>query len=594
MVKRKKGKLLWEIYPSYLIIICICIIAGSIYSLTSLKGFFYSQVKDSLEEKTLLFVPSVKSLIKNGASGSVIDTVCVNSGARAKVRFTIIDHKGLVVGDTEEDPANLENHKNRPEIRAALSGKMGSRIRFSDTLDQDMMYVAYPVYINNNIVAAVRTSVSLEHINHELWKINKGILIGGIIAALIAAGISFFFSLKITRPIVDMKKGAKNFAEGKLDSRMYIPEMEELGDLARALNSMAEELNDKLRTESINRNELETVFLSMREGVLALDMEERVIRLNQSALDMFSMEITDIRDKKVYELVRDSELYRFIQEAVKTEKHISSDLKYGSENERILNAQSSPLKDENFKRIGTLFVIQDVTKIRHLENMRKDFVANVSHELKTPMTAIKGFVETIRESENIEQEKLDRFFSIIDKNVDRLINIINDLLDLSWIEKNEESEFIKFREENLLKVAESAVKICEPAAIEKDIRIDMDINEKISVNMNRVLFENALTNLIDNALKYSDREKEIRVFAKDTEDEVILSVKDNGIGIPSFEQQRIFERFYRVDKGRSRKMGGTGLGLSIVKHVVNIHKGRVELESTPGTGSCFTIIIPKV
>jgi two-component system phosphate regulon sensor histidine kinase PhoR len=225
--------------------------------------------------------------------------------------------------------------------------------------------------------------------------------------------------------------------------------------------------------------------------------------------------------------------------------------------------------------------------------MRSDFVANVSHELKTPMTAIKGFVETILESEDIEKEQLERFLSIINKNVDRLINIINDLLDLSWIEKNEESEIIKFRNEFLNETADSAIRVCEPSAINKNIEIQNLISPEIQISINKVLFENALTNLIDNAVKYSDNGKIIKISAKETSLEVLISVEDQGIGIPFGEHDRIFERFYRVDKGRSRKMGGTGLGLAIVKHVVNIHKGNIEISSIPGKGSCFTLKIPK-
>lgn len=225
--------------------------------------------------------------------------------------------------------------------------------------------------------------------------------------------------------------------------------------------------------------------------------------------------------------------------------------------------------------------------------MRRDFVANVSHELKTPMTAIKGFVETIRESGDIERERLDRFLSIIDKNVDRLINIINDLLDLSWIEKNEESEVIKFKEESLYELVDSAVKICEPSAINKNIEITASIDESMKISVNRVLFENAITNLIDNAVKYSDEGKKVKIMVKETSTDFVISVEDQGIGISSMEHQRIFERFYRVDKGRSRKMGGTGLGLAIVKHVMNIHKGSIELSSVPGKGSCFSLRVPK-
>ena len=593
MLHKNKKKLLWQIYPSYLIIIFICLAAGSFYAFTSLKSFFYSQVKASLFEKTDLFIPLLKDVLEDGFSVSEIDRLCVDAGQRANVRFTVIDRQGNVIGDTEEKPSEMENHRQRPEIRTAYSGKRGERIRFSDTIKEDMMYAAVPVYKKNEIVAVLRSSVPLTVINRELINTNWSLLIAGLVIAVISTLISFLFSLKITKPIIEMREGAEKFARGKLNTKLYIPEIEELEGIAATLNQMAEELNQRLKTESINRNELETVFFSMREGVLALDNEERIMRVNQSALDMLSMNIAEIRDKNVYELIRDSDLYKFLQEAVKTGDSLSSDLKYGRDMEKIFNVHSNPLKDENNERMGTLFVIQDVTKIRHLENMRRDFVANVSHELKTPMTAIKGFVETIRESGDIEKEKLERFFSIIDKNVDRLINIINDLLDLSWIEKNEESRNIRFRIEKISEIIDSVVKVCEAVALKRNIKITVSCDVDFELAVNRVLFENALTNLLDNAVKYSDDGKVVELKAWQTEDRVFISVADEGIGISSFEQQRVFERFYRVDKGRSRKMGGTGLGLSIVKHVMTIHRGSVEVQSTPGVGSCFKLAMPK-
>ncbi|MGE4519514.1 MAG: ATP-binding protein [Desulfobacteraceae bacterium] len=593
MNKNSKKKLFWQIYPSYLIVIIICTAIGSYYASSSIKTFFYSQVENSLYEKSELFIPVVKKELLNGASQEDLDALCVDAGKRAGLRFTIVDFKGKVLGDTEESPEKMENHRERPEIRAAYSGKKEANIRYSDTLKQKMLYAALPVYIEGNVAGVLRSSVSLESIGKELFMTNFKIGAAGVIIALLATFISFIFSLKITKPIVEMKNGAKDFSKGNLETKLFVPSSKELGELAETLNLMAEELNERLKTESRNRNELETVFSSMTEGVLALDTNERIMRLNQSALDIFSMQLQEIKNKNVYELVRDSELYKFIRDSVKTENHISSDLMYGKKKEKILNAHSSPLKDEKNKRIGTLFVIQDVTRIRQLENMRRDFVANVSHELKTPMTAIKGFVETIRESGDLEKERVDRFLSIIDKNVDRLINIINDLLDLSWIEKNEESEVIKFRQESVFEIVDSAVKICEPSAINKNIEIRAVIDPEVKISVNRVLFENALTNLIDNAVKYSDEGKTVKIMAKETSSDLLISVEDQGIGIPSMEHQRIFERFYRVDKGRSRKMGGTGLGLAIVKHVMNIHKGSIELSSVPGRGSCFSLRVPK-
>jgi len=588
-----KKKLFWQIYPSYAIIIILCVIAWSIYSFTSLKTFFYSQVRQSLIEKNQIILPFVQKLMINKAAQSVIDTACINYGGRANVRFTIINRDGVVLGDSNKNPANMENHKNRPEVRAAYADGVGSKIRFSSTLKEGMIYVAIPVFNkSHHPIGILRSSISLAFVDKKLWKINFGIVIAGIIISAIALFIALLFSFKITRPIIDIKKGAEKFAKGDLDSRLYVPEIDELAGLASTLNFMADELNKIFNNEIRQKNELEAVFSSMVEGVIAINENAKILRINQSALDMLGLPMERIRSKYVYEVVRNTELYSFIEKAIEKKMLFSSDLSYGKNREQILNVQSSPIKDEKGNITGNLFVLQDVTRIRYLENVRKDFVANVSHELKTPLTSIKGFTETIMERKNLERETIVKFFSIISKNIERMINIVDDLLDLAWLEKNKGKKSLIFKEEKLSSLIKDIKNICQPLADKKNIKIFTDCNPAITVKINRTIFENALSNLVENAIKYSEKDTRVDILIRREKGNVIISVKDMGIGISTFDQQRIFERFYRVDKGRSRKSGGTGLGLSIVKHIINIHNGRIEVESFQGKGSCFNIYLP--
>jgi two-component system phosphate regulon sensor histidine kinase PhoR len=389
-----------------------------------------------------------------------------------------------------------------------------------------------------------------------------------------------------------MKKGAEQFAVGDLSHRLLETNLEEMDGLADALNQMAAQLDDRIKTIMEQRNELEAVLSSMQEGVIAFDVDERIININQAAARIFQCEPADLLNRTVQEAIRNPEVQRFIRDALYTSENLESDITLYQEDERIIHAHSTSLFDSGGTSTGILVVLNDVTQLRQLENMRRDFAANVSHEIKTPLTAIKGFVETLHHNTVDSPEESQRFLDIITKHVDRLTAIIDDLMKLSRIEQQDEKQEIILKTEPIKRVIQRAIQTCQEKTKAKKINIDLECEEDISAKIDATMIEQAVFNLLDNAINYSHEQSVVKVSAYEKDKEIIINVQDHGIGISKEHLSRLFERFYRVDKARSRSLGGTGLGLAIVKHIAQAHGGRVSVESTPGQSSIFSLHLP--
>ena len=332
---------------------------------------------------------------------------------------------------------------------------------------------------------------------------------------------------------------------------------------------------------------------SMLEGVIAIDTEERIVSINQAAAQLFENEPRNCRGKSIQEIIRSPALQQFIRQALSNKNPSEEDITVFQNEERVIDVKSSPLLDANQHQIGSLVVFHDVTQLRRLENMRRDFVANVSHEIKTPLTAIKGFVETLQQGKVEKKQEKERFLGIIQKHVDRLNAIIEDLLALSRIEQEHESKEIEFEPVKIADVLQAAIQLCRRKADEKNIRIDLDFGKDTTAIFDPTLIEQAVVNLLDNAVKFSDPGSTIHLKSYRHDDHMVISVQDHGIGIAQKHLPRLFERFYRIDKARSRDMGGTGLGLAIVKHIAQAHGGHVAVESKLGEGSRFSIYLPQ-
>ncbi|MDX9818800.1 MAG: ATP-binding protein [Desulfococcus multivorans] len=586
--------LFWRIYPSYLVVILMALALVGLHTSAVMKRYYHEQMTLGLESRANLLRNSVLGRL-TPLDEAALDRLCKTAGRHADTRITVVLPSGRVVGDSEEIPARMDNHAGRPEISKAFRGSTGQSIRHSETLSTSMMYVAVPVERQGRTLAVIRTALPLDEIGRKIGGFQRTIFQAGLLVALMAAVIGYAVARRIARPIEEVRKGAERFAKGDFTYAIPPPKSKEMVMLVNTLTQMASELNDRIQTVDRQRGELEAVLSSMQEGVIAFNMDETLINANAAAAGMFNFKPSNAIGRSIQEVIRNPQLHRFVHDALGGKSDTEGEIRlYQEEAERILGTHSSPLRESNGKRIGTLIVFHDITRLRRLETVRREFAANVSHEIKTPLTAIKGFVETLLGGAVDDPEAARRFLRIIEKHADRLTAIIEDLMKLSEIEQKGRNRGIGLKREAMAPVIRNAVEVCRVRADEKKIAVEVDCDEAVVAEINAHFLEQAVVNLVDNALKYSGAGKAVRVRSRLIKDSVEIRIEDEGIGIPGSHLPRLFERFYRVDKSRSRKEGGTGLGLAIVKHIVQAHGGKIDVESTPGKGSTFIIRLPTV
>jgi len=587
----RKKRLLWQLFPLFLILIVVSVVAVTWYATSSFRHFSVQQTAEVLKTRGHLAAPHLIPAQKNQDYIEVQKT-CRELGELTGTRFTLIDLSGAVIADSEEDPVVMDNHGDRPEIMGALDSGFGQAIRYSYTLKQNMIYVALPIVDAGVVLGTLRLSLPITAIEETLDAVYRRVAWAGLAVALLTAIVSFFVSRRVSRPLEQMRRAAKRFAGGDLTHKIPESHILELGSLAASMNQMAEQLDDKMQTVVRQRNEQEAVLAGMTEGVLAIDSEARLITANRAAAEMFSLSPDRVHGRTLPEIIRHAALLEFVDNVLTSGESGEAEIILFEKGERYFQVHGTLLKDAGGEVIGALFVLNDITGLRRLETVRRDFVANVSHELKTPVTAVKGFVETLLDSAMDDPETARRFLEIISRQADRLQAIIDDLLSLSRLEQEADKAQISMAPTNLQPIIGAAIKACELTAAEKNVKIVLSCDEKLTARINAPLMEQAIINLIDNAVKYSDEGGEIKVLASATGKEIVIEVSDNGIGIAEEHLPRLFERFYRVDKARSRKMGGTGLGLAIVKHIIQIHGGYPGVVSEPGKGSTFSITLP--
>jgi two-component system phosphate regulon sensor histidine kinase PhoR len=584
-------RLLWQIYPAYLLIVVAALAVITVYLSQLLPEFYNNQVAADLQARARLIekqvLPKIKELDFKG-----IDQLVKVLGQSSSTRITVILPDGRVIADSDEDSEKMENHGDRPEIKDALEKGLGRYLRFSSTLGQEMMYLAVPIEEQGQILAVVRTAIPATAIHRELKKIYNRIFLSILIVAVIAAGFSLVISRNISRPIEQMRDTAQRFASGELDLRVPVPKQIELAELADSLNEMARQLHRRFETITKQRNESEAILSSMVEGVLAVDSSSHIVSVNQAAANFLDIDANKAQGRNVEEAIRNPDLQKYVQDILSEAVPGETDIVLSGPPERIIRLDGAGLTDSHGNRSGAVIVLSDMTRIRHLENLRRDFVANVSHELRTPITSIKGFVETLQDGAITEPKEAERFLRIIARHSDRLNAIVEDLLTLSSLEEGNEQRKIAFEKKPVRPILSSVIELSSVKAEEKNITVDLDCDKDIQAKMNAALLEQAVLNLVDNAVKYSEPLSRIQIKVKKENGMVTISVRDNGCGIAKKYQERIFERFYVVDKSRSRKLGGTGLGLAIVKHIAAVHGGKVTVESTFGRGSTFTVYVP--
>ncbi len=586
----KKRRLIWQIFPTYLLITILSLLVIGWYASRVLKDLYFHDISTHLTVQAQVIRHQIKiSLLDDDLDR--IKTLCKILGPEINTRVTVILPGGEVLGDSDENPEHMDNHGDRPEIREALAGRPGLNTRYSYTLSKEMLYAAVPVYSSNEVIAVVRVAIPLTAIDTVLKSVYSRIAMAGIIIVVIASGLSWWVSRRITRPLAELTEGARRFAKGDFKRRLPIPNSEEIGELAASMNQMSIELDSRIQSLVRQENQEAAILSSMIEGVLAVDPYERIILMNFAAGRMFDVQAAQVEGKNLPEAVRNIDLLEFVS-ATLTEGRSNEDSLFLDGGRTVLQARGTILKDADGNRIGAMVVLHDVTRIRQLEELRREFAANVSHELRTPITSIKGFVETLLQGALDNREEAERFLKVVAKHTDRLNAIIEDLLALSRIEQDEVRTDMVLEIKDIPPILEAAIESCQVSASQKNIRLLLQCCDVCPARINVPLIEQAVVNLIDNAIKYSPEGSQVEIEGVCTEEEIDIRVTDHGCGIPEGHLPRIFERFYRVDQARSRDLGGTGLGLAIVKHIALAHGGRISVKSTPGEGSVFLLSLP--
>lgn len=584
-------RLLWRVYVCFLVCIVAAVAVTTWYADTALRQFHEEQVAGDLLVRARVFANELAPLFP-GINQAEIDKRCKEFGRIAGTRETVVLPDGSVAGDSDDIPSRMENHKDRPEIATAMAGQTGKAVRFSDTSRRSMLYLAVPIINNGAIVGVVRSSVALSDMETVLGMVYMHIAYGGIAMAVLSALLAFYLSRRISRPLEEVGRVASRLAEGDLDARVAPGEGGEASTLARTLNQMASQLKERMESLARQGNEQRAVLSSMTEGVLAVDTHERILDLNQAAALLLDLVPGQARGRSIQEAVRNLDLQQFIRSTLAAGTSGEADIILHGEGERYLQLNGTILTAADGTKLGVLVVLNDVTRLKQLETVRRDFVANVSHELKTPITTLKGCVETLSENANVSREDHERFLGMMRRHVERLDAIVEDLLTLSRIEYDADRGRIPTKPQTVCDFLREAIQAFAGAAGAKSIAVVLECSGDLVAPINAQLLDHAVGNLIDNAIKYSEKGTKVVVSAARTGEHIEISVADQGPGIEKKHLDRIFERFYRVDSARSRGLGGTGLGLAIVKHAVIAHRGTVTVESTPGRGSVFKIRIP--
>ena len=482
-------------------------------------------------------------------------------------------------------------------VEEAAAGRIARSSRYDAAAGKRILVVAAPVGPTGQPAGIVRVTADTVDSDAELARSLRWLLLGFLAwaAAALAAGLAV--ANRLARPVADLSLAAARLADGDTSAPIPAAESAELSELADAITSLREQLVERGLTIGRQGSQQEAVLGSMIEGVLAIDARQRVVGINRAAAELLAVDSDRAIRRPLQEVVRNPDLRRFALRAIDCREPVEDDLLLRGARDRTIRLRGTALRDLSGEG-GAVIVLNDVTAMQRLENVRRDFVANVSHELKTPIASIKGFVETLLDGAGDDPADQRRFLSIIARQADRLASIIEDLLALSRIEQSEGTGNLP-RESVLIADLLSAVTVdCLPRAGDRSIQLDVSCDPHIEAEINAPLLEQALINLVDNAIKYSDPGRTVWItVGVETEatgrgPAVVITVRDEGCGIEAEHLPRLFERFYRVDKARSRKVGGTGLGLSIVKHIVQAHGGTVAVESEPGVGSTFTIRMP--
>ena len=561
-----------KLFAASLVLIAACMLTMNVLIQRAWEAMLRSEIESSLREKTLLFAQQVAAAPRDS-----LQQITKQAGTAANERATVIDSSGKVLADSEADPATMENHATRPEFAQALQGQVGTATRSSRTVGVDFLYEAAPIP-----GGAVRLAHPLSAVRGANRRVRNDVLKSSAVAALVALVLACIATQLIGRRLARITDFAERIAAGDLSARIQEESGDEIAHVASALDKTARKLEDGFRAVESSRQTLETLLNSMQEAVIAVAEDGRVLWANQRMERLLPSGIR--MGEPLVQSARDPEILRAVQGAIQSRDIVvarAAKIFSG----RVFDVTAAPMPGG-----GVVAVMHDQTDIERVEKTRRDFIANVSHELRTPLTSIQGYAETVLEHEQLTDTTRE-FVEIIRKNAMRMARLTEDLLVLARVESGERD--FKLQSATPQELLEEAVQTFQEIADNRDIELAVMNTTTSSVLVDRDAIHQVFGNLIDNAMKYGEDGRKILIGACENEDGVQFYVRDFGAGIPSEHLPRLFERFYRVDKARSRESGGTGLGLAIAKHVVRAHGGTIKAESELNHGSTFYFTLPR-
>lgn len=575
-----RSRLFYKIFATYLVIMILTL---------GITGFLLSiRIRNEATARTQDEILSLARIMTRMPEGD-IRRVASFFGGTSLTRITLIDRSGTVIADSEANPKNMENHLNRLEIQQALIKGEGAAIRFSQTLGVDMLYVALPLRDGVEIKGYLRLARPLLAVDAVIKKLVESIYYTIFIIIVFSLLVAFIFSWRLLSPIRKIADSARRVRRGEIPGTLLMNSRDEIGQLAQDINYMVMELQEKIRQAKEGAGKLEAAFAGMTEGVIILDREDRIETVNRGMNAILDNRYGSILKKTPLEAFRNVELHGALERFKKEGAPVLQEITMEGTSPLILDVNISAVTDMPDGEDKTLLVFHDVSRPHRLETIRADFVANVTHEIKTPLTAIIGFAETLEKGAVADQETVQKFMRTISENAQRLDRLVEDLLTLSAIELGDVQ--LNREEFSVAQTIENALAVVGGKAKEKAIALLWNGDgglPPIRGDHDRVL--QVLLNILDNAIKFTPQGGTITIEVSVANAHyVVVKIADNGIGIPPGDIPRLGERFYRVDKARSRALGGTGLGLSIVKHLMERMEGRIEIESRLGAGTTVSL-----
>ena len=573
-----KRSIFLKVFGGYIGLLLLLAAAFLLFSFGTIKRHYMNTLAGELENVGRALAGRIFDLLDRDRRAD-LESFLQENGKKVGARLTVIDPGGVVEADSEQDPATMESHRFRPEILEALEGRLGRALRYSRTLKAQMLYVALPLERGGRVEGVLRLSLFARDIDVLLKAIRTDI--GRAVGLLIVLSIvgAFLFSRSLTQPMRQLIQASRRVAGGDFSARVRVRSNDEWRDLAATFNETTARVETLFHDLKNRKEELDNIMAAMQEGLLVIDGQGRIMLANRSAKALVGQET--LVGKFFWEVIRITPFVDLINRVRAEKRSGLEEFVFGA---RTILCQVAFLPVQ----VGVVVTLQDITEVQNLARIKKDFVLNVSHELRTPLTAIKGYAETLEEMTDVRTRN---YAETIVRHTDRLIRIVEDLISLATLEEKDlayEPERV-----NLKEIAENVIRIFEPKAKEKDLELRFEAAADLPpIDGDPFRLEQIFINLVENAVKYTEKGN-IRVRLEKAEGGVIIEVSDTGIGIPEKDRSRVFERFYVVDKSRSRKTGGTGLGLSIVKHIVLLHGGRIDLQGSPGVGSTFRIFLPS-